>query len=148
MHCAACVGKVERALTGVPGVSEALVNLATERATIGFDPARADVSRLRAAVDAAGYELGDAPPAGSEGVADREREAREREQRTTRTKFVVGAILTLPIVVGSMPEIFPFAPAWLRDPWLFLWLATPVQYWVGWEFHRGFLHDLRYRTAS
>ena len=44
MHCAACVGKVERALRAVPGVDEATVNLATERATLVLDPGRATVS--------------------------------------------------------------------------------------------------------
>ncbi|PYO57489.1 MAG: hypothetical protein DMD83_08945, partial [Candidatus Rokuibacteriota bacterium] len=55
MHCAACVNKVERALLGVPGVRGAVVNLATERATVelaGDGPSLAD---LRQAVDAAGY---------------------------------------------------------------------------------------------
>jgi len=60
----------------------------------------------------------------------------------------VGAILSVPIVVGSMVEIFPWAPAWLRNPWLLWALATPVQFWVGSEFHAGFLRDLRHRTAS
>ena len=55
MHCAACVGKVERALTDVPGVETASVNLATERATVAFDPARTAVPALQAAVAAAGY---------------------------------------------------------------------------------------------
>ncbi|MBI1734124.1 MAG: copper-translocating P-type ATPase [Candidatus Rokubacteria bacterium] len=149
MHCAACVGKVERALTGVPGVTGAAVNLATERAAIAFDPDRVGVAAIRAAVDAAGYELGEAPVAADAGEGkDREREAREREQREMRRKFLVGAVLSLPLLVGGMPDLFPFAPAWLRDPWMLLLLATPVQFWVGSQFHAGFLHDLRYRTAS
>src|SRR5207244_5852915 len=57
MHCAACVGKVERALTSVPGVDEATVNLATEKATVTFDSTRTDVTRLQDAVARAGYEL-------------------------------------------------------------------------------------------
>jgi len=149
MHCAACVAKVEGALRSVEGVGPVAVNLATEQATIEYDPARADLGALRAAVAASGYELGDtpAPAPGSEG-ADRERVAREREQRGMRTRFLVGAALSVPIVLGSMPELFPWAPAWLRDPRLLLLLATPVQFWVGASFHRGFLHDLRYRSAS
>jgi Cu+-exporting ATPase len=47
-----------------------------------------------------------------------------------------------------MTEIFPWAPAWLRVPWTLLLLATPVQFWVGADFHRGFLRDLRHRSAS
>ena len=149
MHCAACVGRVERALTGVPGVAEARVNLATEQATIAFDPAQADLARLRAAVDAAGYELAEAPPpVEAAGSADRERQACAEADRALRRKVVAGAVLTIPIVLGSMPDVFRFVPAWLSNPWLLLVLATPVQFWVGWQFHAGFLRDLRYRSAS
>ena len=54
MHCAACVDKVERALKGVAGVDRASVNLATEQATVSFDPERTSVDALQAAVTAAG----------------------------------------------------------------------------------------------
>ncbi len=57
MHCAGCVGKVERALRQVEGVAEASVNLATERATVSFDAGRVDLAGLQAAVARAGYEL-------------------------------------------------------------------------------------------
>jgi P-type Cu+ transporter len=147
MHCAACVGKVERALRAVPGVAEASVNLATERATVSFDPAAADLGALKAAVAKAGYELVEPAPDGPPAL-DRERAEREREQRAMRRRFLVGAVLTVPVVIGSMVELFPWAPAWLRDPWMLLVLTTPVQFWVGAPFHLGFLRDLRYRNAS
>jgi P-type Cu+ transporter len=149
MHCAACVGKVERALGGVPGVDEASVNLATERARVAYDPARADLAALREAVARAGYELGDVrPAAGVDAAQDAERAAREEDERRLRTRLIVGAVLSIPVVVGSMPHFFPWAPAWLRDPGLLLVLTTPVQFWVGAPFHRGLLHDLRYRSPS
>ena len=147
MHCAACVGKVEGALASVLGVSEAAVNLATERATIIFDPAQADVAALQRAVEAAGYELVEPTAATMDGVDD-ERRAREGEQRALRTKVIVGAVLSLPVLIGGMADVVPWAPAWLRNPWLLLTLSTPVQFWVGAQFHRGFLRDLRYRNAS
>ena len=148
MHCAACVGKVERALKGVAGVEEASVNLATERARVTFDPARTDFGALQAAVTAAGYELAEPPSETAREEADRDEALRDAEQRAMRRKVVAGAVLTVPIVVGSMPELFPWAPAVLRDPWTLLLLSTPVQWWVGAQFHLGFLHDLRYRSAS
>jgi len=150
MHCAACVGKVERALTGVPGVDAAAVNLATERATVEWDPARADARALTSAVAAAGYELADAPAPATPGdeTQDREQAARAAEQRRLQARVLVGVVLSIPIVLGSMTEIFPRAPAWLANPWTLLLLATPVQFWVGADFHRGFLRDLRYRSAS
>jgi Cu+-exporting ATPase len=147
MHCAACVGKVERALESVEGVADARVNLATEQATIDFDPARTGPEALRAAVAAAGYELAEAPATAAVGD-DVARAAHEREARVLRLKVIAGALLTAPVLIGNMPELFPWAPAWLRDPWLLLALATPVQFWVGADFHRGFLRDLRYRSAS
>ena len=148
MHCAACVGKVERALGDVPGVQTAEVNLATERARIAYDPARADLARLRAAVEAAGYALGDLPAADGDDAPDRERAARAAEQRQLRSRVLVGAALSAPVVIGSMPDLFPWAPAWLRDPRVLLALTTPVQFWVGAAFHRGFLRDVRHRSAS
>ena len=149
MHCAACVGKVERALASVPGVESASVNLATEQAAVVFDPARTDLARLRAAVAAAGYELAEARPDRVPGEAvDGERAAREAAQRREKLKFVVGAVLSAPVLLGGMSHVLPWVPGVLQNPWVQLVLATPVQVWVGWQFHRGFVHDLRYRAAS
>ena len=152
MHCAACVGKVEKALGGVPGVESARANLATEQATIAYDPTRTDVQRLREAVAAAGYEL--VPPrspadaGAADDAVDRERAERDVGERREKWKFLVGAVLSAPVLVGGMAHVLPGVPAFLQNPWLLLVLTTPVQFWVGWTFHRGFLHDLRYRSAS
>ena len=149
MHCAACVSKVERALTATAGVESASVNLATEQATVAFDPARTDLVRLREAVAAAGYELAEPRPEPVPGEAvDGERAAREAALRREKVRFVVGAVLSAPVLLGGMPHVVPWVPALLQNPWLQLVLTTPVQVWVGWQFHRGFFHDLRYRTAS
>ena len=117
MHCAACVGKVERALTSVPGVDQASVNLATEQATVAFDPARTSVDALRSAVAAAGYELAEprseAEPADA---VDAERAAREADQRRQKLKFVVGAVLSAPVLLGGMAHIVPWVPALMRWP--------------------------------
>jgi P-type Cu+ transporter len=147
MHCAACVGKVERALLEVPGVTAASVNLATERATVRVDPDRADVHALRQAVSAAGYvipeEIARTPEA-----ADRERAARAAEDRRLRRKVLVGAVLSVPVLLGSMHEVFPWAPQWLRSHWVLFAFTTPVQFWVGWQFHAAFVRELRYLSAS
>jgi Cu+-exporting ATPase len=149
MHCAACVGKVERALTGVAGVEQASVNLATEQATVSFDPARTSLDALQASVAAAGYELVEPRPDAAPGDAlDAERAARESEQQAEKIKLIVGAVLSAPVLVGGMAHVLPWVPPLLQNPWVLLVLTTPVQLWVGWQFHRGFLHDLRYRSAS
>jgi Cu+-exporting ATPase len=147
MHCAACVGKVERALLGVPGVKTAAVNLATERATVRLGAGGPSLDALRRAVAAAGYTV-PADIAATPEAADREQAERARENRRLRLKFAVGAALSVPVLLGSMHEVFSWAPHWLRDPFLLWALTTPVQFWVGWQFHAGFLTELRHRSAS
>ncbi len=147
MHCAACVGRVERALRSVPGVTSASANLATERATVELAADGPTLPALRAAVAASGYTIPEEVAATPE---SRERQQAERVQESDRLrrKLVVGAALSLPVLIGSMPEVFPWAPGWLRDRWLLWALATPVQFWVGGQFHAAFLKELRHRTTS
>src|SRR6266540_263219 len=152
MHCAACVGKVEQALLSVPGVKTAAVNLATERATVRLGAARPSLEapsleQLRRAVAAAGYTV-PADIAATPEAADREQAERARENRRLQRKVMVGAALSVPVLIGSMHEVFTWAPHWLRDSFLLWALTTPVQFWVGWQFHVGFLSELRHRSAS
>jgi P-type Cu+ transporter len=147
MHCAACVGKVEHALLGVPGVRMAAVNLATERATVERAPGGPLFADLRQAVAAAGYTV-PAETAVTPETVDREQALRQAEDRLLRVKVLVGAGLSVPVLLGSMPEVFPWAPAGLRNPWLLWILTTPVQFWVGGQFHRSFLRELRHRSTS
>ncbi len=147
MHCASCVSKVEAALKGVPGVRQASVNLATEKATLALVPGQVAVADLRRAVRAVGYEIPEEARSQAE-APDRERAERERENRLLRIKFLVGAGLSLPVLLGSFPQVFPWGPAFLQNPWVQLVLATPVQFRVGWQFHRGFWNDTVHRSAS
>ncbi len=147
MHCAACVNKVERALKAVPGVQRAVVNLATERATVELAADAAAMPDLRDAVAAAGYSV-PAQISATPDTEDRERQERRDENRLLRSKVIVGAVLSVPVLLGSMHDVFTWTPHWLRDPWLLLVLTTPVQFWVGWQFHQGFLKELRHTSVS
>src|SRR5499433_743586 len=143
MHCAGCVAKVERALRGVPGVAEANVNLATERATVWVRPDSPGLPAIRTAVAEVGYNVPEeTAPSSIDGSS------RAVEARGLGLRALVGAALSIPVLLGSMPELFWWAPSWLRNPWLLWALTTPVQFWVGREFHAGFLRDLRHRSAS
>src|SRR5437879_6030018 len=147
MHCAACVGKVERALRTVPGVEGASANLATGRATVWARSEAADLETMRRAVEGAGYAVPEEIARTPESEA-RERAARASLDRSLRVKALVGAALSLRVLIGGMREIFTWAPAWLGNPWLLWALTTPVQFWVGGQFHAGFVRDLRHRSAS
>jgi len=145
MSCASCVSRVEKALTSVPGVISAKVNLASERAHVALVPEQVTLGDLRRAVAAQGYEI---PEAQADAAPDRERAEREREMRRLKVKFFVGTVLTVPVVLGSFPQLFPWAPPILQAPWFLLVLTAPVQFWVGWQFHTGFWIALRHGTAN
>ncbi|MBI5166381.1 MAG: heavy metal translocating P-type ATPase, partial [candidate division NC10 bacterium] len=143
MACASCVEKIEKALRVVPGVIKASVNLATEKATVEFIPSQVGVSELLRAIHELGYKA-----IAEEEAVDREREAREREIWTLKMKFAVGVILSVPIFLGSFPEWFPWMPRFLNDFSVLLVLTTPVQFWVGWQFYKGFWAALKHRTSD
>ncbi len=105
MTCANCSNRVERALRATPGVIEANVNLATERATLRYFPATASPEALVQAVVDAGYT---AQPLDAADSADAEAQAREAELQARLRDTVVAAILSLPIVALAMgPMLLP-----------------------------------------
>lgn len=137
MTCASCVRRVERALEGVPGVSAARVNLATEEASVEAD--HVAVAALRSAVDRAGYDLlvaaGDDEEARDALEAER-RADYEALRRKTVFAGVVAAFLvgfmSLTHVIDALDEI----PRWFLHPAFFA-LALPVQFWAGRQFYAG-----------
>ncbi len=137
MHCASCVSAIEKALSAVPGVTDASVNLATARADVTGESLEA--APLIEAVRAAGYEARLASQ-----MSRRDMEARsERETRDVLHRTLLSAALTLPVLVLSMGRIeFP-----ARDVVLLL-LTLPVFLWGGWPFLSGMVRTLRHRTAN
>jgi Cu+-exporting ATPase len=144
MTCAACVSTLERGLHKVPGVLSVTVNLATSRGTVTYLPSAIDVNGLRHAVEDLGYET----PEATSPAEGAEHRAREREMEVLRHKFLVGAILSGLVMLGSMPELVPWWPAILANYYTLWALTTPVQFWVGWQFLRGFVRALRHGTAD
>ena len=158
MTCAACVNRITRFLDNVDGVETASVNLATETATVRFDPERVDVERLGAAVEAAGYEartdraVGDAHEAAIEEVAAERAErdgAAARNLASLRRRLIVSTVLTIPLLLGlARMTIAPWLPAFLSDPLFQLALATPVQLWAAQPFYAGAWRALRHGVAD
>ena len=162
MSCASCVNRIERYLRKADGVVEASVNLATETASVRYDPARMDPARIARTVGAAGYEArldladGWAPrtPAGplsaprpAEAVA--EPTYGERHLATLRRRLSVAAVLTAPLMAAlASTSILPSLPAALSDPWLQMALATPVQFYAGRGFYAGAFRAALHRAAD
>ena len=128
MTCASCVGRVERALRAVPGVTEANVNLATERATVS---GTADAASLIAAIDGVGYEAREI--ADRSAVDDTASEKREAETRSVRRSVLIAALLTLPVFVLEMgshviPGMHQFVmdTMGMRTSWMIQFLLTTL----------------------
>lgn len=102
MTCASCVGRVERALKAVSGVTEAVVNLATERATVRGG---ANTAELMAAIADAGYEAevvrANAGPDHEDANAE-QAERKEAERRELARDFTMAAVLTAPVFLMEM----------------------------------------------
>ncbi|HYB20966.1 MAG TPA: heavy metal translocating P-type ATPase [Thermodesulfobacteriota bacterium] len=145
MTCAACVNRIEKTLSRMKGVIAANVNLATEKATILFQPNLMGKSEFRTAIEELGYEVRSFE---EEGLSDREGEARLREIWFQKRKFVVSAVLAAVIFFGNMPEWFPWWPKPLQAHLTLFFLTTPVQFWAGWQFYRGFWLALKHRTSD
>ena len=149
MTCASCVSRVEKALSGVEGVASADVNLATERATVTFNPEQTGYEKMARAVDAAGYRLV-ASEEGEEAL-DRERKRREREARLLKAKLIYSAASAVVIMVLSMGHMAIPGLSSLSQRTLFLilfLLATPVQFGPGWTFYRGAWKAARHGTTD
>ncbi len=147
MTCASCVAHVEGGLRGVPGVLNASVNLATERATVEMIPGAVTLADLKHAVEDVGYEVLDLGGKEEEFV-DRERALREEERQREWRDLVIGTAFTLPLFLLAMGrdilhvalgrmDILPGLFNWQYFDWLLFALATPVQFYVGRSYHRG-----------
>jgi len=150
MTCANCAANIERALNKkVKGVTQASVNFATERAAIDFVPDAVSVDEIVAAIEKAGY--GAVLPAESKAGEDAEQMARQAEIQDQTRKLLVGVIFALPLFVLSMSRDFGLIGAWSHAAWvnwLFAALATPVQFYTGWDYYVGGFKSLRNKSAN
>ncbi len=137
MHCASCVGRVERFLKKVPGVEEAAVNLATSRAFVAFDPVQASSGALIAAVEKAGY---GAVPASTVPRAD------TTGRDPALINFVGAAVLTAPTLLSSMLGMGMERPHWTL--WLLAALTAAVVFGFGRQFYVGTFSALRHGGAA
>jgi Cu+-exporting ATPase len=141
MTCAGCVASVERALEATPGVERALVNLATERATIVLDPNVVSLPQLAASVRAAGYGLILPEP----GVKDAEERARLAESTATRHRFMVATVFGVPVLALGMSHGALAVPG---ERWIQLALTTVVMVYAGGGYFRRAVSALRHGTAD
>ena len=151
MTCANCAMNIERALTRkVPGIVKATVNFASERVFVEYDPTAASVDDMAAAIEKAGFKAIIAED-DSEDAEDIEQLARNVEIQDQTHKFIVGILFALPLFLWSMARDFGLIGHWSHAPWvnwLFFLLASPVQFYTGWDYYVGGIKSIRNRSAN
>ncbi len=154
MSCASCVDKIQRSLLRREGVVWATVNLALESATVEYIPQVVDLQDLAQAIQAVGYEphLPDPSALGGEDRLTREEQEHARSFHRLKNKMLLSGLLTLSIFVVGYPHMLGLSqvlPLSVQTGfWIQLLLATPVQFWAGWQFYKGAWATARHVTSD
>src|SRR5713226_6327159 len=160
MTCASCAMRIEKGLRKVPGVRDASVNLATEQATVTYDPVQASLDQMVQQVETIGYKASPqqsvpanitspdagilATPVAATAQEDEQSKRRSAEIIRKRNLLILGIMLTLPVVILNMF----FMNRFFGENYLLLALTTPIWAVVGWDFHRVAIKTLRHGSAN
>jgi len=146
MTCSACANRIERIVNRMEGVNNANVNFALETLSVSYNDHIVQPNDMIERVKKLGFELFL--------KEDREQaiDHKEEEIRRQRNKFIFSAILTFPLLWTMVAHFsflsFIYLPDFLMNPWVQLLLATPVQFYVGWQFYEGAYKSLRNKSAN
>ncbi|MFY9260762.1 MAG: heavy metal translocating P-type ATPase [Gallionella sp.] len=134
MRCASCSARLEKVLNQLPYV-QAVVNIATEKASVTFDAEQTNLDAVIATIEHAGF--------GAHQMRDfaAERASRAAAFRHEQLQFVISALLTAPMLLEM--GLMLLGVHWMLPTWLPVLLATPVQFWIGKRFYVGAWHSLR-----
>jgi Cu+-exporting ATPase len=139
--------RLEKALQKLDGVLEVQVSFASEKAHLRYIPTVISQAEIRSGINTAGFE---AVETGGE-AEDAERKARQVEIAQQRHYLIVGLIFTIPLFLFAMGRDLEILPHWAHESWanwLMLLFATPVQFYVGWQYYVGAYKALRNGSAN
>lgn len=146
MTCAACSARIEKVLNKKQGIAAATVNLATEHATIEYNPLQVTTAEVIQTIEKLGY--GAHVREDHQQATDYREQAIEKQQR----KLIVSAILSLPLLWTMAGHFsftsFLYVPDFLMNPWVQFLLATPVQFIIGRHFYSSAYKALRNKSAN
>ncbi|MBM2820310.1 MAG: Cu2 +-exporting ATPase [Candidatus Berkelbacteria bacterium] len=148
MHCASCAGLIERAIKKLPGIKQANVNFAAEKALVIYDENQVTLDNIIDKVKAAGYKA----ELVSKKDGEFERKKREMEISSYKRRFLAGLILSLPMLYFMLLDFFKWLPGSMSLPPYFgivsFILATPVQFIIGANFYKGMWSSFKMRTFN
>lgn len=143
MTCAACANRIEKVLNKEEGIQQAVVNLAAESATVEFNPDVIQDPIIIERIRKLGY---DAKPKTDAANVQSEK---SKHLVQLRRKLMISIILSLPLLITMLDHLFRVSlPPLLMNPWFQFALATPVQFYIGWNFYKSAYNNLRNRAAN
>jgi Cu+-exporting ATPase len=149
MSCAGCVAKVEKSLRQMPGVARADVNFASETAKVEYDISLTGPGDFVRKIESLGFQ---ADRSGTDDPLRQEKETRQAAFKRLRNRFQAGLVLVGAVfVLGHWNLLELDKILQLSDQQTFLLqflFATPIQFWVGWQFYRGGWKALKNRTSD
>ncbi len=148
MHCVSCAGVIAKSIETLPGVADANVDFASQSARVNFDPRQTNETAIIAQINKAGYQAQIVNIANP----DEDRARQQKEIDAYWHKFLIGAVLSAPMLYFMLLDFFLFLP-WrtFLIPWVGIFsfaLATPVQLFLGIGFYRGMWSSLRAATFN
>lgn len=146
MSCASCVDKIQKVVNRMDGVVSASVNLATEKANINYLPSIVNIDDFIKVINGAGYKA--LKPEKAEDLLERDARIKQEEFRRLRSRFLFAAVIAVFVMLGALRDLFVWVPSILANNFTLLILATPVQFWSGWQFYRGAIGSARHRTTD
>jgi len=150
MTCASCAMNVEKVLKRQKGVISASVNVSTAKARIEYNSSLLSVEDMISAIEGIGYSA--SIPAGREETEDRERKEREEEIRSQRNNLILSVVIAVPVLLGSMKDIFPdllwFVPEFLTNVNLLFILSTIAMVFPGRQFFIGTYRGLKHGVTD
>ncbi|MEH1801662.1 MAG: heavy metal translocating P-type ATPase [Nostoc sp.] len=152
MSCAACANNIEKAIRSVSGVIDCNVNFGAEQATIKYDRSLANLEKIQTAIASAGYSSDSLQEELLSEEDDAEKASRQALQRQLSLKVVVGGVISIFLLLGSLPMMtglnLPLIPSFLQNSWVQLVLTTPVVFWCGGSFYQNGWKSLKRHTAT
>ena len=144
MHCASCSTLISKALMKIDGIKEANVNFSTSKATVSFDESKVKEEQMISAVKKRGYGA-----FLSDGKIDvkKQENMQKREKKKLKKKLILSTIFAVPAFMVGMVLMWIGIDVPYRD--YLLWaLATPVQFFIGWDFYKGTWIALKNKSAN
>jgi len=142
MDCASCALTIEKSLKKLPGVSNANVNFATEKANVEYDGKKVDDDHILKSVEKSGYKA-ITIEAGHD-MEEKHENAKEQKTIKERNSFILSLVLSIPIVVLSMVLMdHSFQSRVIQSL-----LAAIIQFYIGFRFYKGAFAALRNKTAN